>query len=237
MNYLLDKGFVSLSLERGLIGDPLVLAAAGDSSSVELHASPYGKRTPECDCPPATGLGCPHRRRYSAPDADWNWESSKAEWVFGYRFYEFTAARGAELPLCIGMPTKPQQNDAITGYVCLLQYHRLTGRLLQPRASIPPTTTSRPTASSAPCTPSPSLTSTPATPAARTCNRSRSRRRDTSASPTSTRPARRAAPPVPCAGTAAPAATGASSAPRRRTAFSARTPPPALNGASTSSRR
>ena len=131
MNYLLDKGFVSLSLERGLIGDPLGLAAAGDSSSVELHASPYGKRTPECDCPPATGLSCPHRRRYSAPDADWNWESSKAEWVFGYRFYEFTAARGEELPLCIGMPTKPQQNDAISGYVCLLQYHRLVGRPLR----------------------------------------------------------------------------------------------------------
>ena len=130
MNLLLDKGFVSLSIERGLIGGPLGLEAAGDSSSFELHASPYGKRTEECDCPLGTGLHCPHRRRYAAPDADWNWESSQAAWVFGYRFYEFTAARGEELPLCIGLPTKPQQNDAITGYVCLLQYSRLIGRPL-----------------------------------------------------------------------------------------------------------
>ena len=50
--------------------------------------------------------------------------------MFGYRFYEFTAARGEELPLCIGMPTKPQQDDAITGYVGLWQYHRLIGRPL-----------------------------------------------------------------------------------------------------------
>lgn len=50
--------------------------------------------------------------------------------MFGYRFYEFTAARGEELPLCIGMPTKPLQNDAIAGHVCLLQYNRLTGRPL-----------------------------------------------------------------------------------------------------------
>ena len=95
-----------------------------------LHASPYGKRTEECDCPPGTGLACPHLCRYSAPEADWNWESSQAAWVFGYRFYEFTAAHGEELPLCIGMSTKPQQNDAIAGYVSLLQYHRLTGRPL-----------------------------------------------------------------------------------------------------------
>ena len=64
----------------------------------------------------------------SAPDADWNWESSEGRWVFGLRFYELTSARGQELPLAVGMPTKPQQNDAITGYVCLYQYHQLTGR-------------------------------------------------------------------------------------------------------------
>ena len=121
MNLLLDNGFVSLSIERGLIGGPLGLDAAGDSSSFELHASPYGKRTAECDCPLGTGLHCPHRRRYWAANGDWNWESSQADWVFGYRFYEFTSARGEELPLCIGLPTKPQQNDAITGYVSLLQ--------------------------------------------------------------------------------------------------------------------
>ena len=128
MNLLLDKGFVSISLERGLIGGPLGLAVAGDSASLVQHASPYGKRTQECDCPPGTGTACPHKRLYSAPDADWNWESSEGRWVFGLRFYELTSARGDELPLAIGMPTKPQQNDAITGYVCLHQYHQLTGR-------------------------------------------------------------------------------------------------------------
>ena len=131
MNLLLDKGFVEISIERGLIESAFGLETAGDSTSFEIHASPYGKRTEECDCPPGTGLGCPHKRRHAAPDADWNWESHQADWVFGYRFYEFTAARGEELPLCIGMPTKPQQNDAISGYVILLQYSRLIGRPLR----------------------------------------------------------------------------------------------------------
>jgi len=75
-------------------------------------------------------LASPRGQSHSAPDTDWSWESQQADWVFGYRFYECTAARGEELPLCVGMPTKPWQNDAITGYVCLLQYHRLTGRPL-----------------------------------------------------------------------------------------------------------
>lgn len=129
MNYLLDQGFVSISIARGLIGGPQGLAVAGDSSSLELHSTPYGRRTPECDCPLGTGDSkCPHTRRYPAPDADWNWESSEARWVFGYRFYELTSASGAELPLAIGLPSKPQQNDAITGYVVFHQYRQLTGR-------------------------------------------------------------------------------------------------------------
>lgn len=129
MNLLLDRGFVSISIERGLIGGPLGLDLSGDASTFELHASPYGRRTPACDCPPGTGdAACPHKRLYPAPDANWVWESSEGRWIYGFHFYEFTSARGAELPVCIGMPTKPQQNDAITGYVCLWQYHQLIGR-------------------------------------------------------------------------------------------------------------
>jgi hypothetical protein len=131
LNLLLDHAFVSISIERGLIGGPQGLVAAGDSSSFVLHSSPYGRRTPECDCPLGTGdLHCPHLRVYAAPAADWNWESSEGRWVYGYRFYELTSASGAELPLCIGLPSRPMQHDSITGYVVLHQYHQLIGRPL-----------------------------------------------------------------------------------------------------------
>ena len=193
-----------------------------------LHASPYGKRTEECDCPPGTGLACPHLCRYSAPEGDWNWESSQAAWVFGYRFYEFTAARGAELPLCIGMPTKPQQNDAITGYVCLLQYHQLIGRPLR-MVLFDSAHDNEPTYRLVR-----DLSAIPVIDL-NSGNTGSGDRRSVSAA--STPVARRTAPLAPCAGKATPAAISGSSALRRRRASTARMPPPALVAASISSLR
>ena len=85
------------SAERGLI-DLGHLSIAGDSTVLVSHANSFGRRT--CSCPRDTE--CSHGRRFSDPDANWGWDSSRGIWVWGPRFYEITAAGARhDLPLYI----------------------------------------------------------------------------------------------------------------------------------------
>ncbi|MGC8489182.1 MAG: transposase [Clostridia bacterium] len=120
LNFLLDEGFVKPSRAHGLVAKDAPVA--GDSTPFYLHASPFGKRTQECDCPPMTGQDCPHRRTFSAPRAAWAWDSSKGRWYYGYRFYELTQAAGPELPLYVEIAHRPSRHDSVLGYLALSAY-------------------------------------------------------------------------------------------------------------------
>ena len=85
------------SEELGLI-DLEHLRIAGDSTLLPAHADTFGRRI--CTCSPATLCTC--HRRFSDPDATWGWDSSRALWIYGHRFYEVTAAGYRhDLPLYI----------------------------------------------------------------------------------------------------------------------------------------
>ena len=82
---------------RGLI-DLANLAVAGDSTVLVAHANHFGHRA--CSCP--RGTDCTHRRRFTDGDASWGWDSSRGIWIYGHRYYEFTAAAMRhDLPLYI----------------------------------------------------------------------------------------------------------------------------------------
>ncbi len=75
------------SAARGLL-DLDHLAIAGDSTVLAAHAAHFGRRT--CSCEP--GVTCVHPRRFTDGDASWGWDSSRGIWVYGFRYYEITAA-------------------------------------------------------------------------------------------------------------------------------------------------
>jgi hypothetical protein len=102
------------SAARGLI-DLGHLHLAGDSTVLAAHVDHFGRRT--CACPP--GTPCTHARRFADGDANWGWDSSPGVYVFGHRFYEFTAAGlRHDLPLYI-RAVGADRHDAIS---CLLGY-------------------------------------------------------------------------------------------------------------------
>lgn len=136
LNLLLWEGFVEESRRRDLFEGDL-LHASGDSTDFPVHASPYGHRT--CQCP--VGEDCPHPRQHSAPEAVWGWTSHQGRWYYGYRFYELTSAKGAELPFYIEMP-KASRHDSVTGYLTLAHFtaaHPLASARLDSAHDNPPT--------------------------------------------------------------------------------------------------
>lgn len=79
--------FLDLSVQKGLV-DPAHLSLAGDGSPVETARLERSKRI--CKCAKNTACSC--KRKFSQPDCNWGWDSSRDKYFFGYHLYMFVAS-------------------------------------------------------------------------------------------------------------------------------------------------
>ena len=84
---LYKEQFLVNSAKQGLI-NPQKLSLAGDGSPVETARLERSKRI--CSCAPGSACGC--KRKFSQPDCNWGWDSSRDKYFFGYHLYMFVAA-------------------------------------------------------------------------------------------------------------------------------------------------
>lgn len=79
--------FPGTSVCKGLI-NPERLSLAGDGTPLETARLERSKRT--CGCPEGSDCGC--KRKFSQPDCNWGWDSSRNKYFSGYHLYMFVAA-------------------------------------------------------------------------------------------------------------------------------------------------
>lgn len=95
----LDNGFIDLN--NGTL--------SADGSSLHIHASPHGKKV--IDDP-----NCVNAYRFSAPDADYGWDSDENRHYFGFTFYNISyhnRSKHLDLPVFIALE-KASRHDALT---------------------------------------------------------------------------------------------------------------------------
>lgn len=92
---LYKEQFLDRSVEKGLI-DKDALCLAGDGTPVGTARMERSKRV--CGCGKGTSCGC--KRKFSQPDCNWGWDSSRDRHFFGYHLYMFVAADStSDLPV------------------------------------------------------------------------------------------------------------------------------------------
>ncbi|QOY34875.1 transposase [Anaerobacillus isosaccharinicus] len=90
--------FLEVSARLGLLGDPHSLGVVGDGTPVETASYPRSK--PICDCSAQGLTNCTHPRRYSQPDIDSGWDSSRERYFNGYHLYMISTSDSRfDLPL------------------------------------------------------------------------------------------------------------------------------------------
>ena len=84
---LYQAQFLDVSVRKGLVtlGH---LSLAGDGTPLETARLERSKKI--CGCPKGPGCGC--KRKFSQPDCNWGWDSSRNKYFFGYHLYMFVAA-------------------------------------------------------------------------------------------------------------------------------------------------
>jgi len=124
-------GVVKQSAQLGLLGDLKNLIVSGDGTHIKTGASPYGTKV--CDCPKFIIKNgnkvfnrCDCDRKFSDYDAAWGWDSYREQYVYGYAFYEITAAASPfDLPLFF-LQAQAQRHDSTLATIAL----DLAGKLL-----------------------------------------------------------------------------------------------------------
>ena len=84
---LYKEQFLDTSIRKGLI-TPNALCLAGDGTPVQTARLERSKRI--CGCDKNTHCNC--KRKFSQPDCNWGWDSSRNKYFFGYHLYMFVAA-------------------------------------------------------------------------------------------------------------------------------------------------
>jgi len=109
------KTAVIPSAKAGLLGDVNNLAASGDGTCIESHASHYGHKI--CKC--ADACTCP--RSFADPEAKWGWDSYHERWFYGYSAYLLsTHNKTLKLDLPIYMKfTEASRNDSVSAIAAL----------------------------------------------------------------------------------------------------------------------
>lgn len=127
---------VKQSAQLGLLGELENLIVSGDGTHIKTGASSYGRKV--CDCPKFVIKNgnkvfnrCDCKRKFSDYDAAWGWDSYREKYVYGYAFYEITAAASPfDLPLFF-LQAQAQRHDSTLAPISLdvtrkllgLQYH------------------------------------------------------------------------------------------------------------------
>lgn len=90
--------FLEVSAKLGFLGDPNTLGIVGDGTPVVT--SSYQRSKSICDCIAQGLINCTHPRRYSQPDIDSGWDSSRGKYFYGYHLYMLTTSDSPyDLPL------------------------------------------------------------------------------------------------------------------------------------------
>jgi hypothetical protein len=115
---------VEHSAKLGLLGDPDNIFVSGDGTHIKTGASPYGRK--DCNCPKFNlqngkkvfnRCDCP--RKFSDYFAAWGWDSYREQYVYGYAFYELTAASSPyDLPLFF-LQAQASRHDSVMAPLCV----------------------------------------------------------------------------------------------------------------------
>lgn len=120
---LLNALVVIPSVDSGFF-DQNNLILSSDGSSAHIHASSFGKKLKD-------GEDSDNIYRYSAPDADFGWDSSLETFYLGYTFYNISyhdSKRNIDLPVFATIE-KASQHDALTCISAFAQFLDLNHEL------------------------------------------------------------------------------------------------------------
>lgn len=115
---------VNHSIDLGLINKNGIFC--GDGSCLHCHSNPNGNRVPQA----GEQTNC---YRYTAPDADWGWDSDLGVWYFGYTIFNistYNPIHKLDLPVYLSLGYA-STHDAITSITA-------TARLLHMNNTIKP---------------------------------------------------------------------------------------------------
>lgn len=123
-NFFQDQ-FLDVSARLGLLGDLDALGVAGDGTPVETTRYPRSK--PTCNCRAQGLTKCTHPRKYSQPDINSGWDSSREKYFNGYHLYMLSASDSYyDLPLYPRLHPA-SRHDAVSLVVCSIEFsHRFT---------------------------------------------------------------------------------------------------------------
>jgi hypothetical protein len=123
---------VKQSAQLELLGDLKNLTISGDGTHIQSGASSYGRKV--CDCPKFVVKDgkkvfnhCDCTRRFADFYATWGWDSYREQYVYGYVFYEITAADSPfDLPIFF-LQAQAQRHDSVLAPIAFDLTRKLLG--------------------------------------------------------------------------------------------------------------
>lgn len=114
LQLLFAKVFVETSIERGIL--PREMHVTSDGSPFETASSPYGVRV--CKCKEHR---CDCKRRYSDPEINWGWDSSRNRYYYGRNLYTSTCTNAIyELPVFLRFG-QASRHDSVLGLFSIVE--------------------------------------------------------------------------------------------------------------------
>lgn len=98
LQLLFQSLFVNKSASDGLLGNTQALSILADGSPLLTGGRSYGKFL--CDCRKQGNWKCQCKRKFSDPDADYGWDSSREKYYYGRNLFMVTASESPyDLPI------------------------------------------------------------------------------------------------------------------------------------------
>lgn len=98
LQILFQSLFVMKSADDGLLGNTQSLSITGDGTPVVTGGKPYGKFL--CNCRKSGNWKCDCERRFSDPDANYGWDSSRERYFYGRNLFMVHASESFyDLPI------------------------------------------------------------------------------------------------------------------------------------------
>jgi hypothetical protein len=119
------KVCVQPSIDLGLV--PTTLSLSGDGTCIMTGASPYGRKTCNCD-----DFFCDCPRRFSDPSATWGWDSHNERYFYGHTGYfisTYNRTEKLDLPLYLRI-VDAKRHDSISAVIALAEFRDLYPNLM-----------------------------------------------------------------------------------------------------------